>query len=240
MPRSRLAVLLAALVLVAPATAAAQAEPPTLSVTGLGTVEARPDTATIGLVVRKVSPTREGARTVVNRRTSQVIASLTRLGIAREEIRTSGITLEQQRSRPRAKGRRLTIRYIGTNQLTVRTRALELVGRVFDVATASGATEFNGPDFTLETRTPARADATTAAITDARRRAEAAAAALGLRVTGVRSVALDPGDSPTPSSAGSDGSSLPTTTTGTAAPTPAEPGTEIVDARVVVVFELGA
>lgn len=233
--------LTAALALLPAATAAAQAppapDPPTLSVTGAGVVQASPDTATIFIDVRRVGVDRERPRTSANRRTRQIIAAVRRLGVARADIQTRGITLDEQRLRPRRKGGRTRIRYVAHNQLAVRTTALEVVGRIFDVATRAGATDFSGPQFEVVNRTPHRADATAAAVDDARRRADAAARALGLRVIGVRSVTLE-SSSPT----GSDEiSTLPQADGGSGGGTrtPVTPGLEQIGARVSVVFELG-
>ena len=239
--RAPSALLIVFAALIAPAAAGAQAPPPdpertTLSVTGTGAVQVRPDTARVSVLVRRVSADREAARASANRRTAQIVAALTRLGIPRQEIQTAGISLSQIRLRPVRRGGPRRLRHVARNELTVRTGRLELVGSIFDVATRAGATEFDGTRFTVENRTPGRADATAAAVADARARADAAAAALGLRVVGVRSVNLD--TSPQTQSndvlpaTGAPGSS------GT--PTPVQPGLEEIDARVTVVFLLGA
>ncbi len=238
--RSLLVVPLALAALL-PATASAQAPPPereptTLSVTGTGTVRVKPDTATIDIEVRRVGVAQEGPRASVNRRTTQIVAAVTRLGVARADIQTSGISLTQLRLRPAKKGGRARIRYIAANRVTVRTGVLEVVGRIFDVATRAGATDFAGPDYEVSNRTPARADATGVAVRDARRRADAAAAALGLRVVGVRSVTLDPGSG----GGSSDQEVQPTESAGGRAqpPTPTSPGLEPVTATVSVAFVL--
>lgn len=234
--------LTAALALLPAATAAAQAppapEPPTLSVTGAGVVQAKPDTATIFIDVRRIGIDRERPRTSANRRTRQIIAAVRRLGVAREDIQTSGITLDEQRLRPRRKGGKIRIRYVAHNQLTVRTTLLAVVGRVFDVATRAGATDFSGPQFQVVNRTPHRADATAAAVDDARQRADAAARALGLRVIGVRSVTLDSSSSRT---GADEAGSLPSSDSagGGGTRTPVTPGLEAIGAQVSVVFELG-
>ena len=228
---------IAALFLAAPAAAQAQ-EPTTLSVTGSGTVQVKPDLATVGISVRRVALTGEAARASVNRRTRQILSGLARRGIPRVEVQTSGISLSRQRLRPLRKGGSRRVRFVALNALTVRTKRLGLLPGLFDTATRAGATDFRGPEFSIEDATPGRADATTAAVADARRRAEAAAAALGLRVTGVRSVTLDPG--------ASTGSEQATTVPTSAAedtdetPTPVSPGTEEVTAVVTVVFVLAA
>jgi uncharacterized protein len=233
-----LLVVFAALVLAAPAQAQAAPDPTTLSVTGRATVQVTPDLATVGVEVRRAGLTGEAARSSVDRRTNQILSGLARLGITRTEVQTSGITLQEQRLKPRRKGGRARVRFVALNDLTVRTKRLAALSGLFGVVTRAGATDVSGPDFSVEDRTPGRATATTAAVADARRRAEAAAAALGLRVTGVRSVVLDP-------ESRSDGVAVePTSATGSPSgsektpPTPVRPGTEDVDATVSVVFLL--
>lgn len=232
------------LVLVLPAAAAAQAPPapaepsgPTLGVTGVGFVRAEPDTATLDIDVRRVGLDQEGPRTSVNRRTRQILAALARIGVPRADVQTSGIRLDQQRLRPRRKGGRTRIRYVAQNSLTVRTTLIRAVGRIFDAATRAGATDFSGPQFEVVNRTPARAEATAAAVTDARRRADAAAAALGLRVIGVRSVTLDGG----PSGSDDEAAALPQSDEAAGGEaTPVRPGVEEIAATVSVVFLLGS
>lgn len=240
----RLLIAVAAALALVPASAAAQTptnapEPTLLAVTGDGVVRAKPDTATISIFVRRVGLEREKPRTSVNRRTRQIIRAVTRLGVRRAEIQTSGISLDQRRLRPRRRGGRVRIRYVASNLLTVRTTALEVVGRIFDVATAAGATDFSGPDFEIVNTTAPRAAATEAAVADARRRADAAARALGLRVIGVQSVALDGADIPTGDDESEGGIRELAGAEGGGGSTPVRPGVEQIDAQVSVVYILG-
>lgn len=100
-------------------------------------------------------------------------------------------------------------------------------------ATASGASSVSGPSFSFSDPSAGRIAATRAALADARRRADDAAAAIGYTVTGVQSVQLDPQSVPVfagaPTSAGSSGAGVPTTV---------HPGTQEVDAQVQVVFTI--
>jgi len=78
--------------------------------------------------------------------------------------------------------------------------------------------------------------ATTAALADARTRANAAAAALGYTVTGVQSVDLDPQSAVLPGA--SDGATAPVATSAPATPTNIHPGAQEVDATVAVVYTI--
>ena len=244
MPRAAAVIAALVLSLLVPAAAAAQEAqqqeqdqgPPTLSVMGFGEVEVKPDTASIGIGVRRTGVAREAVRGSVNRRTARIISRARRLGVDRADIQTSGITLDKVSLRPLKKGGPRRIRFVASNSLTIRTQQLRLVGPIFDAATKGGATDFSGPNYSVQDRTPGRADATRAAVRDARRRAEAAATELGRRIVGVRSVVLDPDEFPERTSAGVEQESA--AGGEGAAPTPTSPGTETISATVAVVYEM--
>jgi uncharacterized protein YggE len=78
--------------------------------------------------------------------------------------------------------------------------------------------------------------ATKAAVADAARRATAAAASLGYRVTGVQSVDLNPQSSVV--SPVSAGGAAPGATSTPTTPTTIHPGAEEVDATVAIVYTI--
>ena len=110
---------------------------------------------------------------------------------------------------------------------------IKLLGRVIDRATTAGASGIDGPTFSFGDPSAGKTRATRAAIADARRRADDAAAAIGYRVTGVQSVQLDPGGGGSGNAGG--GASSPAAGS---APTTIHPGTEEVDAQVQVVYTI--
>jgi shikimate 5-dehydrogenase len=69
---------------------------------------------------------------------------------------------------------------VARNQVRAETRATDSVGTLIDTATAAGANMVEGLEFTLRERAAAQNDALQRAGQDARRQAEAAAAALGV------------------------------------------------------------
>lgn len=230
---NRCIVLVTALAALAavPAPAVAQQQQQTTTVVGVGSVQAKPDTGAVTLGIRRAGLDQDDVRAAVNRRSIRLLRRLTKLGIEITDVQTSGVRLTLKRIRG-GRGRRARhVRYEGSNDLTVRTQKLDLLGPVFDAAVAAGATDFSGPWFTLEDATPAREAATREATRDARLRAEAAAAEVGMRVAGVQSIDLEGYSGPYPvASAPAAGSKPP--------PTPVSPGTTKVEARVRVVFIL--
>ncbi len=116
-------------------------------------------------------------------------------------------------------------------------RRISLLSPLFDVASRAGADSYSGPNFDFSYPSAGLVQASDAALADARRRADAAAAQLGMWVVGVQSVDLDPSSSSPQSSAGAPGSgSAPAARKLT---TPTLPGRQEVDADVDVVYLLG-
>jgi uncharacterized protein len=189
------------------APAAAQ-DPPTLAAAGVGRVELVPDQAEIFLGVDRVRPTSRAARAFVNRRIARVRRAILARGIAAEDIQTTGISVTRERIRAR-RGRPGRTRYHASSRLVVTTRDVPRVGALIDSVADAGADEVFGPEFSFQDPTMGDVLATRAAIADARRRADDAAAQIGQRVTGVQSVDLAPftdGGGPERASGGSDDS----------------------------------
>lgn len=183
-------VLVVAALGAAPA-AAQQAEPQTLAAQGIGRVALVPDQAVLFLAVERARPTSRRARAVVNRRVAAIRRAVLREGIEPRSIRTSSLSVTRERLRAR-RGRPARTRYHASSQLEVVTSDIAGLGDLVDAAADAGADVF-GPDFGFADPSQGDILATRAALADARRRADDAAAQLGLRVTGVQSIDLAPG-----------------------------------------------
>jgi len=229
----RLLLLAAALTaLVLPAgTAAADGTTPTLSVLGQGTAFATPDTADISAAVTRTSAGRAAAREDVARRGEALLAALQRLGVPRADIQTQAISLTRSTHK-----RRPHVRWTASLALGVHLTDVTLVGPVFDALTAARADDVSGPSFGFSNPTAGLPEAEQAALADARARADAAAAAVGMRVVGVQSINLDPGSVVTPVATGDSGATAAPAPKET--PTPVESGRVQVSAAVAVVFLL--
>ena len=190
-------VILAALVLLLSmaandSTASAEERIPTLSVSGEGVIEAAPDRATISIGV--VTQDRDASKAQSdNARAAQgIVGSIAGLGIERRNIRTSDYNF---RPNYRAEeGRRHEINgYVVSNTVNVTVDNLELVGKIIDVALANGANNINSLDFGFKNQKALQDQALTAAIKDARRKADLAAQELGVRIVGVQDVNINGG-----------------------------------------------
>lgn len=221
------------------ATGAPGDAPPESTVVVNGTANARlaPDLATLNLGVTSTKPTAAAARDDVNRRVAAVVDGLVQLGLAREDLQTGSLSLSRTRMAPTKKGGPRPVRYVASDDLTVRTRRLDLVPGVVDRATAVGVDEVSGPNLSLEDPTAAARQANRLALLDARRQADEAAAALGQRVTGVRTIDLTGGGGPVPYP--EQARALSAGPADAAAPTVVEPGRLDVTTTVTVVFLIG-
>jgi len=177
-------ILAAALALPLPALAQA---PPTLSVTGTGTVEAVPDLATLTIGVTTSRETAAAALAANNTALQAVLDRLTAAGIAARDMQTSNLSLHpdwsgQDGAAPAISG------YVASNLLTVRVRALEGLGTILDAAVADGANTLHGLGFGLADPEPALNAARREAVADARARAELLAGAAGVTLGRILSI----------------------------------------------------
>jgi uncharacterized protein len=228
--RTVLAVCAAFLALAAPAAAQVTDTTPTVAADGLGTATLTPDVADFSVGVNRIAPTARGARSATNTRIASVMRVMRARGVAEADIRTTSLSVVRERVRRR--GRTIRIRYHAEQSLGVRSRNIAELGALLDAVTDAGADEVSAPDFGFADPSAGRLLATRAALADARRRADDAAAQAGLRITGVRSVDLDPSresvtEDQSDSSAGGEARS---------APTRVSPGTQDFVERVRVVY----
>jgi uncharacterized protein YggE len=230
---ARLASIAVALALISPAIAVGQTGTTTLHVVGHGRAFVTPDVATVSITVTRSAATRQLARERANRVVSRMVSGLVGIGIARKDIQTSAITLNSTTATDRHRRRHTT--YHAEIDLTVTVTRIRLLSPLLDVASRTGADSFAGPNFGFSDPSAGLQDASAAAIADARRRADAAAAQLGMHVVAVQSVDLDPQSQPLPGTGVSTGQGQ----GGSTAPkpvTPVLPGRQEVDAAVDVVY----
>jgi uncharacterized protein YggE len=231
--RGALAIAAALVTIGGPASALAQQPETTpLGVTGRAVVEARPDRAEVTYVVQRFARTREAGRSVVARRARLVLRRLRAIGVDPLGIRLSNVSVARRSTR-----RRLDKPFVASATVAARTARVGLAGRMLDLGPRAGVNT-RGPDYDLVDDLVAREQATGKAVEAARRRAEAVAAGLGMRIVAIRAISLD-GASVGPSPA----TSQPALAEAVGAPRggpsiPSAPGTITVRASVSVVFVL--
>jgi hypothetical protein len=178
------------------AGAAAETGIPAISTTGTGDVAAAPDRAqiTLGAVVEtRQAADAQGQLAQIMQR---VLKEIKAIGVPDEKIRTTGLSLTPVYSQPKPKadpepeGPRI-VGYRATSSVRVQLDDLDRVGAVIDAGIAAGANQLSNLSFDLRDDLGHRQQALRLAAREARVKAEAIAAALGLQLGEVLEVRED-------------------------------------------------
>lgn len=224
------------LLIFAPAALADASTPSTLTVDGSGSVMVTPDVASLSVSVTRSAPASSAALSAANRRVDAIVGAIRALGVPASGIQTNSIDVSRGTVRIGPRGAKHRVRrYIANESLSI-TSSTSIVGRVIDAAVHAGADSVDGPSFSFSDPSAGVVAATNAALADARRRADAAAATLGYAVTGVQSVDLDPQSSVVLPGASAGGTA--SAPSAPATPTNIHPGAQEVDATVAVVYTI--
>lgn len=163
---------------------------PTVAADGVGIAALQPDVGSFSVLVSEKGRTSSSARTAANKVVRAITQAATTAGVAAGDIRTIAVNINRSRVKP--KRRKAYTQYTARQYLSFTVRDVTKVGPLMDAASEAGAEDIEGPEFGFVDPSAGRLLATRAAIADARKRADDAAAQVGLRITGVRSVVLAP------------------------------------------------
>ena len=158
---------------------------PGLTVQGYGQVRTDPDEATVRLGVFTQETTARAAQDKANQVSAALLDAVAKLGVPRQDIQTSDLSLGPIYAPPRPEddGREPRISgYQASYVVSVRLEKLDLVGRVIDAALAAGANQLQGVSFGLRDDRAAQTRALEQAVREAREKAQAIAGALGVRL----------------------------------------------------------
>lgn len=177
--------LLAASALAIPAHALAAAEieieasGPVVELSVFESVSVAPDIATIGAGVSTEAPTAVEALRQNSAEMQTVVARIKALGIADKDIQTTGINLNAMYDYNQQTQRQVFRGYQASNRVSVILRKIDEAGKVLDALVAAGATDLNGPSFSIENDEAAKDAARKRAIERAQARVTAYAELLG-------------------------------------------------------------
>ena len=168
----------------------------TISVNGTGRVNAVPDVADINIGVVEQAKEAAAASQKAAASMEAVVQALLALGIDEKDIQTTNLSLtaryDWNSEPPTITG------WEARNTVNVTVRDISMVGEVVDTTVQSGANQINGISFRVEDPTAAQELARTAAVEDARAKADQLAAAAGVEIVGVVSIAESGGQQPQP------------------------------------------
>jgi uncharacterized protein YggE len=232
----------------------ASAPPSTVSTSGTATTEVRPDQLSVTVGVETNSTTAQEAVILNANLTTQLVEAVRGLGINEDQIETSSYSLspiyeyivppqpciEIYPPPPGCETRQEIIGYRASNTVTVTldVNAELNAGQVIDAAIGAGANRVDGIVFFIsqDRQQQIRDTLIRDAIANARQRANIAAEALGMTISGVQSATLNPIDFPVYSVDLREGAAAQAESV--SAPTPILPGQQEVSTTVSVVFYL--
>jgi uncharacterized protein len=226
--RLRTVLLVAAVLLVASAIAGVaqprlghSADTParTISVSGHGTVTTVPDRASFDFTAETRAPTAAAAIARAGDASGAIAAALKDAGVAAADLQTSQISLSPQTTDDGT----TIVGYAASTTLTAKT-TIARAGAVVDAAVKAGANGVSGPNLSRSDEASLYDKALAGAVADAKRKAGALAAAAGLQLGGVQSLAESGAQAPIPLAAKADFSAA------------IEPGTQTVAADVTVTY----
>lgn len=173
----------------------------TISLSGTGEVQARPDTARVnaGVVTEGAD-----ARTALAANTAAMQAlfkSLKDMGIADRDMQTRNFNISPRyapynRTQPNRENR--IIGYRVTNSVGVRVRNLDALGGLLDRLAQAGANQINGISFYVDKADNLMDEARRRAIADARRKAELYATEAGAELKRILTISEGGAVSPRP------------------------------------------
>jgi len=114
---------------------------PQVMATGVGELRALPDMAVIRLAVEAVAPDAARAGQDNAARMTSLRQALERLGIAAQDIATTGYSLRNEQRQPDRTARDKPPAFVARNGIRVTVRALDRVGATIDAALAGGANQ---------------------------------------------------------------------------------------------------
>jgi uncharacterized protein YggE len=155
--------------------------------TGTGRVAVEPDTAELRLGVAIGRPTVAEARAAAAEAMTAILGTVTGTGVERRDVRTTTLSVQPRYDYRDGKSPTLT-GYDLSNVVAVTVRDLARLGDVIDGALEAGATSLDGLAFRVDDPRGAEREARSAAVAEARERADVLAAAAGVSIAGVHDI----------------------------------------------------
>jgi uncharacterized protein YggE len=162
--------------------AVAAGAPDTITVVGKGVVTSAPDEAVLTLTVESEAPEPGGALDANSQATKKVMERLKAEGVEETAIETSNVSLYPVRTYDPQTGKESLTGYRAQNTVTVTLTDPLVVGKVLAASVEAGVTNVAGPVWRLAEDSIAVTEALKKAAANAQGKAEALAAAQGVKV----------------------------------------------------------
>ncbi|HEV3472645.1 MAG TPA: SIMPL domain-containing protein [Actinomycetota bacterium] len=207
----------------------------TVTVTAAGTVEGRPDLATITFGIRTRAATAEATMEELAARQNAVIDNIRALGLPPEDVTTGNIGLQEACRYDRDLERTVCSGFVARTSVRAETSDFDLVGPIIDAGVEGGATSVGGVNFERTEENEAIQEALAEAMDLARTKAEVLATRAGRQLG--RAMVIEEGGSRRPVF-DTDEVFARASGGGTAAAFVINPADRITRVRIVVTFAL--
>ena len=203
---------------------------PTIQVTGTGSVQVKPDTASISIGVSTEDGNAQNAVSRNNAATAKVISELEAAVIEKKDLKTSNFSVYPQ-YRTEGSDKHPVVTYRASNTVTVTVHNLDKVGDILTKAVTAGSNQISGPNFSVSDAEKYLAEARKKAVENAIAKASVYANAAGLKLGSILSMVEEGAAAPVYAPRSASFSAA-------AAPVPVEAGEESIQARILLVVEL--
>lgn len=215
----------------------AVAAPNTITVLGKATASSAPDEAVITLTVESDGADPATAMNANSTTVAQVMERLKTEEIESSAIETANVTVYPNRQYNPQTGEETLVGYRAQNTVTVTLKDAAVIGKVLAAVVEAGVNNFSGPVWRLRDDSAAVAEALERAVANARTKAEALAAAQGVKVGDV--IMMNEGSIEMPvAKVYYEAYDVASLGAGRVAPTPISPATLDITATVTVTYGL--
>ena len=154
----------------------------TITISGEGKVTAIPDIAQISLGLRTESKQVDTAQRENTEKMNNIISTLGKLGVGKEDIKTSNYNISPRYDYNRDTGKQTLRGYEVSQSVTVKIRDLESVGAVIESSASLGANQVGGLSFTIDEPEELRQEARIKALENATAKAKTLAKVAGVKI----------------------------------------------------------
>jgi uncharacterized protein YggE len=162
----------------------------TISVSGSGAVDVVPDIARVNFGVSLDDKDPSVAMSQLSVKVNAVLQSLGRIGVIKENIQTTNVSLYPVYSYDKDTGRQTLEGYRASESFSVKGK-ISSIGSILTAVTDSGVNEINGISFEASNTDQLKLDAIKLAMKDARAKADASIDGMGYQITGIKSISIE-------------------------------------------------
>ena len=164
----------------------------TLSVSGSGESQGKPDIAYLSFGVTRKGKTASEAASANSGAAQKLIDTLIRSGIAEKDLQTTNISISPiyKNDQPNNFNDYKIVGYEANNSIRATIRRISDVGKIIDIVVFAGDYTINGPSFSIDNDDALEADALKDAVNDAKRKADIVASAAGKTITGIKNITV--------------------------------------------------